>query len=69
VVDEGIALKITFEVAIEAGSVMVVVEEGVVTEAVNVDTWVCGTVVVVGVGCCPTMKIRELILGTPLTSG
>lgn len=68
-VDEGIALEITFEVAIEAGSVMVVVEEGVVTEAVTVDTWVCGTVVVVGVGSCPMAKSREVIVGTPLTGG
>jgi hypothetical protein len=69
VVDEGIAVGITFEVAIEAGNVTVVVEEGVVSDAVTVDCLVSWTVIVVGVGCCPTMKRREVIVGTPLTSG
>jgi hypothetical protein len=36
-VDEGTALGMTFEVAIAAGSVVVVVEEGVLSEAVTVE--------------------------------
>ena len=41
VVDEGMALGMKFEVAIDEGSMIVVILVGTVTESVTVDCWVC----------------------------